>query len=219
MKAVGKGILLVASLLAGAALTLWTGSGWALAATALVLTVPAGGWFWNRMARRGLTASVQALASAEKESPVTVSLAVRPGMLPPVGPVWAEILVENDLTGEKSGLRFPLQAEGDRWTGHITLKSAHCGRLRICLDALELWDPMGILRCRVPVGQNVKMAILPDLFPVAWDPANGVLPGTMPGRAHPNGERIGRKFISCGNTGRATTSGASTGNSPPSWTG
>lgn len=174
VKAVGKGILLVASLLAGAALTLWTGSGWALAATALVLTVPAGGWFWNRMARRGLTASVQALASAEKESPVTVSLAVRPGMLPPVGPVWAEILVENDLTGEKSGLRFPLQAEGDRWTGHITLKSAHCGRLRICLDALELWDPMGILRCRVPVGQNVKTAVIPDLFPVAWDPAKGI---------------------------------------------
>lgn len=174
VKAIGKGILLSASLLAGAVLTLWTGSGWALAATALVPVILAMGRLWNQLARKGLTVSLQAPASAEKGAPVTAALTVRPGKLPPVGPVWAAVSVDNDLTGENARLRFPLQAEGDRWTGHVTLNSACCGRLRIGVSDLELWDPLGVLRCRVPVDQNTKTAVIPDLFPVAWDPAKGI---------------------------------------------
>lgn len=168
------GLTTAAAAVLGGGLALRTGSGWALAALAPVLTVPIGCYLWNLAARKGLTAALQAAPSAGKHQPVTVRVTVRPGFLPPVGPVTAELEVHNDLTDETSRRSLPLTAAGDCWIGDTDLTSDYCGRLRLTVTAVSLWDPLALLRCRKSTEENVKIAVVPELTPLSWDPAMGL---------------------------------------------
>lgn len=160
----GAWLRLILLLAAGAALLLWSGSAWALAAAALPL-LSLLSLLWGLLARRGIRAALSGPGTAEKGRSLRLHLSVR-WRVPPLGRVQCLLSVRSALTGEETQFTLPLRQGRAQWQ----LTAAHCGQLRITIRELLLWDCCGILALRCRVSGTHQITVLPDTFPVELPP-------------------------------------------------
>ncbi len=136
---------------------------WAVSLSVLLLLLPMMTWLWNLWQRRHVSVQLEMTSSAEKGQIVRGALHLSAGALAPAGCVWALVSVHNDLTDEENRIKLPIQPNGEM---AFTLRTDHCGRLRVSVERLWLMDIFGFLpvKCRAKAQRHVT--ILPETFPV-----------------------------------------------------
>lgn len=144
-----------------------TASPWALAAPAALLVLPPLTLLWSLWARRGLRASLTLPGSGAKGAALAGEVLIWGRAA--AGPVQCELLVRNDLTGEEERLLLPLEPVPGGCRGTFRTVTRHCGRLRVRVEALRLYDLCGLFFVRGRAEAARTATVLPETFPVELD--------------------------------------------------
>lgn len=116
--------------------------------------------------RGKLHGTLRAPTSAAKDEPCEATLTLTNDSFLPAARLECELRIENELTGEVGKERI-CTGVGARGTTRqtLTLKSAHCGRLKIYTQTARVFDCFGLFSLTVPLEFDAKVTVLPELFP------------------------------------------------------
>lgn len=101
---------------------------------------------------------LEAASSLQKGSQATVRITAENGT-PLPGNLSGRLRVRNLLTGEWADLRLDEAAAGG-----IALRSLHCGRLKITLENVRLYDCFGLVGVPVRCREQCHITVLPEFF-------------------------------------------------------
>lgn len=148
-------------------LTLYYGSGGALALGAMLLILPLGSLPVHLCLRKRLRVRVEAPAVARKgdEGGVTVWLE-NPTLLPALR-IRCRVTVRNQLNGESCTQHVMTWAfpKGKR-RASLRLGSEYCGRIRISVEQVKLYDCLGLIGVPCGCTGEAHMTVQPDTFPI-----------------------------------------------------
>lgn len=163
-------------------LSLWAwlffGSPAGLALAGVLILLPLLGLVGNRILRKGLELKIEASPSVRKGDAGSLTLTVRnPGVISGVL-LRCRVRVENQLNRQISTqtLLFPVLPRQNR-VSSLTAGSAYCGRVRISLEKITLFDCFGLIGLPCTPGEAVHLVVQPDTF--------GVEPVLLPNPGHP----------------------------------
>ena len=80
---------------------------------------------------------------------------------PALFPLRLTLLVENELTGETQRLERSCRLKKREAVCELSLRSAHCGALRICLEDCRAVDALGLFSRRFPAAAEAECLVLP----------------------------------------------------------
>ena len=148
-------------------LTLYYGSGGALALGTMLLILPLGSLPVHLCLRKRLRVRVEAPAVARKgdEGSVTVWLE-NPTLLPALR-IRCRVIVRNQLNGESCTQHVMTWAfpKGKR-RASLRLGSEYCGRIRISVERVKLYDCFGLIGVPCGCTGEAHMTVQPDTFPI-----------------------------------------------------
>ena len=148
-------------------LTLYYGSGGALALGAMLLILPLGSLPIHLCLRKRLRVRVEAPAMARKgdEGGVTVWLE-NPTLLPALR-IRCRVTARNQLNGESCTQHVMTWAfpKGQR-RASLRLGSEYCGRIRISVEQVKLYDCFGLIGVPCGCTGEAHMTVQPDTFPI-----------------------------------------------------
>lgn len=148
-------------------LTLYYGSGGALALGAMLLILPLGSLPIHLCLRKRLRVWVEAPAVARKgdEGSVTVWLE-NPTLLPALR-IRCRMTARNQLNGESCTQHVMTWAfpKGQR-RASLRLGSEYCGRIRISVEQVKLYDCLGLIGVPCGCTGEAHMTVQPDTFPI-----------------------------------------------------
>ena len=148
-------------------LTLYYGSGGALALGAMLLILPLGSLPVHLCLRKRLRVRVEAPAVARKgdEGSVTVWLE-NPTLLPALR-IRCRVTTRNQLNGESCTQHVMTWAfpKGQR-RASLRLGSEYCGRIRISVEQVKLYDCFGLIGVPCGCTGEAHMTVQPDTFPI-----------------------------------------------------
>lgn len=148
-------------------LTLYYGSGGALALGAMLLILPLGSLPVHLCLRKRLRVWVEAPAVARKgdEGSVTVWLE-NPTLLPALR-IRCRMTTRNQLNGESCTQHVMTWAfpKGKR-RASLRLGSEYCGRIRISVEQVKLYDCFGLIGVPCGCTGEAHMTVQPDTFPI-----------------------------------------------------
>lgn len=148
-------------------LTLYYGSGGALALGAMLLILPLGSLPVHLCLRKRIRVRVEAPAMARKgdEGGVTVWLE-NPTLLPALR-IRCRVTARNQLNGESCIQHVMTWAfpKGQR-RASLRLGSAYCGRIRISVEQVKLYDCFGLIGVPCGCTGEAHMTVQPDTFPI-----------------------------------------------------
>lgn len=148
-------------------LTLYYGSGGALALGTMLLILPLGSLPVHLCLRKRLRVRVEAPAVARKgdEGSVTVWLE-NPTLLPALR-IRCRVIVRNQLNGESCTQHVMTWAfpKGQR-RASLRLGSEYCGRIRISVERVKLYDCFGLIGVPCGCTGEAHMTVQPDTFPI-----------------------------------------------------
>ncbi len=85
----------------------------------------------------------------------------------PQGRVICLLEGENLLTGEQFQMRLGMSAAVRGTSAQaVEFTSRHCGKLRLSLSALEVYDPFGLFRWVIPENEEAVILYQPDTFQI-----------------------------------------------------
>lgn len=135
-----------------------------LCAAGVWLLAPLLSWLALLCSRRKLQVQLSCAATAEKNKPTALAIALRRPKWLPVGAVRFHIETENTVTGERQTLS--LRGEPVR----ATLSSRYCGCIRLRVARVTVWEAFGIFPLVLRRSAQRQLCILPDTFPVQLTP-------------------------------------------------
>lgn len=148
-------------------LTLYYGSGGALALGTMLLILPLGSLPVHLCLRKRLRVRVEAPAVARKgdEGGVTVWLE-NPTLLPALR-IRCRVTARNQLNGESCTQHVMIWAfpKGKR-RASLRLGSEYCGRIRISVERVKLYDCFGLIGVPCGCTGEAHMTVQPDTFPI-----------------------------------------------------
>lgn len=148
-------------------LTLYYGSGGALALGVMLLILPLGSLPVHLCLRKRLRVRVEAPAVARKgdEGGVTVWLE-NPTLLPALR-IRCRVTTRNQLNGERCTQHVMTWAfpKGQR-RASLRLGSEYCGRIRISVEQVKLYDCFGLIGVPCGCTGEAHMTVQPDTFPI-----------------------------------------------------
>lgn len=148
-------------------LILYYGSSGALALGAMLLILPLGSLPVHLRLRKRLRVRVEAPAVARKgdEGSVTVWLE-NPTLLPTLR-IRCRVIVRNQLNGESCTQHVMTWAfpKGQR-RASLRLGSEYCGRIRISVEQVKLYDCFGLIGVPCGCTGEAHMTVQPDTFPI-----------------------------------------------------
>lgn len=148
-------------------LTLYYGSGGALALGTMLLILPLGSLPVHLCLRKRLRVRVEAPAVARKgdEGSVTVWLE-NPTLLPALR-IRCRVTTRNQLNGESCTQHVMTWAfpKGQR-RASLRLGSEYCGRIRISVEQVKLYDCLGLIGVPCGCTGEAHMTVQPDTFPI-----------------------------------------------------
>ena len=145
----------------------YTGSAWVLTAAVLLPVAELLSLLWNLAARRSLRLSIFLPSGSGKGEAVCGRAEVVGGSFLPLGRVWCELHVQNDLTGEAGALFLPMEQNGNGVSRSFCVNTRHCGRVTGSVKRLVLTGFFGILSVSCPVDAHASMTVMPDMFTAA----------------------------------------------------
>ncbi len=146
---------------------LYYGSGGALALAAVLLLLPLGSLPVHLSLRKHLRVRVEAPGAVRKgdEAGFTVCLD-DPTLLPAVR-VCCRVTTENQLNGECCTQKVMLWALPKRERrAALRLESEYCGRIRISVEKVVLYDCFGLIGIRCQCTAKAHVTVQPDTFPI-----------------------------------------------------
>lgn len=132
-------------------------------AAALWLLAPALSWLLLRLCRGKLRPEIVCPATAEKGTPISLTLYLHAPKWLPLGAVCFRLEAENTVTGERQSFRLRGASR------QLTLESRYCGCLRLRLVRLTVKEAFGILPVSVRPAVQRQLCILPNTFPVRME--------------------------------------------------
>jgi len=166
---IGRGLLWLLAIPVLLSLLLLTGSLWLIGLMAVVVLLPLFSLFWNRAAGKRAAVKVSLPSSARKKTEAKGKISAAFEKLQPLGRVYCSLELVNDLTGERTLLRVPLERDKEGYAAEFAVMTAHCGRIRGLAGALTLADFFGFLPTRIGTDSEGRMTVLPETFPVEVD--------------------------------------------------
>lgn len=146
-------------------LTLYYGSSGALALAAALLVLPLGSLPIHLFLRKRLRVRVEAPAVVRKgdEGGVTICLE-NPTLLPALR-IRCRVTTRNQLNGERCTRNVMTWAfpKGQRRTS-LRLGSEYCGRIRISVEQVKLYDCFGLIGVPCGCSAEAHMTVQPDTF-------------------------------------------------------
>ena len=149
-------------------------AGWLLAAVSLILPLLSG--LFTRMIRNRLQAEMTMAAYGQSGEVTCGKILLRNRSFLPADRLLCLVGCENLLTGEKERVSIHMAAPARMQVDQeIRLKSRHCGRVRLTLRQVTLYDPFGLFRFRIPMGRETQTLTLfaPETFPTEVQIAYG----------------------------------------------
>lgn len=149
------------------------GSGAALALGLMLILVPLGTIPVSLVQKKKLAVKVEAAISQRKGDTGTISLKLENPTVFPVLRVCCDVIAKNQLNGEILTQRvstwiFPGKAQ----ICPLQVESAFCGRLRVWVSQIVLYDCFGLFGIRCMCDSVTHMTIQPDTF----EPTISLLP-------------------------------------------
>ena len=141
------------------------GSGIALALAVLLILIPVGTLPVSLILKNKLTVQVQADMSLRKGDEGNITIGLDNPTFFPALRVRCDVTVRNQLNRETRKLQL-LTWVGPRKTqeSSLTLGSDYCGRMRIWVPQVVLYDCFGIFGVKVPCDAVAHMTVQPDTF-------------------------------------------------------
>ena len=145
---------------------LYYGSGGALALAAVLLLLPLGGLPIHLCLRKRLRVRVEAPAAVRKGDEGSITLCLDPALLP-AARVCCRVTTENLLNGERCTQKIMLWALPKReQRATLRLGSEYCGRIRVSVEKVTLYDCFGLIGIRCQCGDKAYVTVQPDTFPI-----------------------------------------------------
>lgn len=144
---------------------LYYGSAAALLLAVLLVLVPICTLPINLRARNRLCAGLSAPVSLRKGSGGKVTLTLENGTVFPVFRVRCRLLAENQLNRQRQTLDEMTWLPGRRKKElSMNIGSPYCGRIRLSVDRIVLYDCFGLIGVRCKCDAVTHMAVQPDTF-------------------------------------------------------
>ena len=166
---IGRGLLWGLAVIVLLALLVLTGSVWLIGLLVLLVLLPLLSLAWNSAAGKRADTRVSFPANARKRSETKGKVSAAFHGLQPLGRVYCARALHNDLTGEQTLLRLPLERTGEGYEADFSVRTAHCGRICGTVLQLTLTDFFGLLPTKSAVSAEGHMTVLPETFPVEVD--------------------------------------------------
>lgn len=147
---------------------LYYGSGAALALAAVMLLIPLVSLPVNLYLKKQLKTCVEAAVSLRKGDDGTVSVTVQNPTIFPALRIRCDVVVQNQLNREKHSekiLTYALSKKKQKNT--LRLGSEYCGRIRIAVSKVTLYDCFGLIGIRYDCKAVAHMTVQPDTFETA----------------------------------------------------
>ena len=110
---------------------------------------------------------IQAEAAGEKSQFLKGSVTIENTGLFSLDRIGCTVKCENLMTGEVFHQSLRMGALGRMTTDReFEFKSRHCGRLRLSVPKLTLYDPFGIFRFRIQTEGETRTLVRPETFPL-----------------------------------------------------
>lgn len=148
-------------------LTLYYGSGGALALGAMLLILPLGSLPVHLCLRKRLRVRVEAPAVARKGDEGSVTAWLENPTLLPALRIRCRVTARNQLNGESCTQYVMTWAfpKGKR-RASLRLGSEYCGRIRISVEQVKLYDCFGLIGVPCGCTGEAHMTVQPDTFPI-----------------------------------------------------
>lgn len=144
---------------------LYYGSGAALALSALLLLIPLCSLPVHIYLKKRLMFSVQTPISQRKGDESTVRVTVHNPTAFPALRICCDVVVVNQLNREKRKQRIMTYALGKKkQTSTLRLGSEYCGRIRVAVPRVTLYDCFGLVGFRYETEALAHMTVQPDTF-------------------------------------------------------
>lgn len=144
---------------------LYFGSSSALALAVIMVLIPLLSVPANLVLRRAMEVAVESAGSLRKGDTGTLTVKLRNSALLPAIKVVCQVTVDNQLNREQINQRlytfvFPMKEQ--RSTLHI--RSEYCGRLRIHVEKLKLYDCFGLVGIPCSAAATSYITVQPETF-------------------------------------------------------
>ena len=148
-------------------LTLYYGSGGALALGTMLLILPLGSLPVHLCLRKRLRVRVEAPAVARKGDEGSVTVWLENPTLLPAQRIRCRVTTRNQLNGESCTQHVMTWAfpKGQR-RASLRLGSEYCGRIRISVEQVKLYDCFGLIGVPCGCTGEAHMTVQPDTFPI-----------------------------------------------------
>ncbi len=151
------------------ALLLWCfayfGNGAALALSILMILVPVCTVPFSVLLKKRISVQIEAAVSQRKGDEGTITVKIENPTIFPILRVRCDVTVQNQLNLEERKLRFVtwvLPKKTQRCT--LRVGSEYCGRLRVWVPQVVLYDCFGLLGIRCKCSAVTHMTVQPDTF-------------------------------------------------------
>ena len=143
----------------------WFGSGEALALAGLLILVPLANIPVSAFLRKKLVITAEAAVSLRKGDEGTISVKLENPAVFAALRVRCEVIVQNQLNGESTRQHILTWAPAKKVQKcTLRLGSEYCGRLRVWVPQVILYDCFGIFGIRCKCGAVTHMTVQPDTF-------------------------------------------------------
>ncbi len=166
-----RGIIWLLALVLSLAVFIKSGSWWVTVIPIAMVLIPVISLILNRFFAAEAEIRIALPESARKGESTRGEISLGFPARPPLGRIFAELEIVNDLTYEKVRLTIPLEKTGKGFEGGFDISSRHAGRIRCAADELLLTDYFGVIPVRRVVSAEAHMTVMPDTFPVEIDNA------------------------------------------------
>ena len=115
---------------------------------------------------RNISVDIQCSSSLQKNTETEISMMLNNPTKFSGSRGECELLCENLLTGEKTGMRIPFALpakSADRVQTGVSF--SHCGKIAISVRGIYAYDIFGIYRAKATVECNTASLVLPQLYP------------------------------------------------------
>ena len=115
---------------------------------------------------RNISVDIQCSSSLQKNTETEISMKLNNPTKFSGSRGECELLCENLLTGEKTGMRIPFALpakSADRVQTGVSF--SHCGKIAISVRGIYAYDIFGIYRAKATVECNTASLVLPQLYP------------------------------------------------------
>ena len=144
---------------------LYFGSGAALAFAVLMVLIPLISMPVNLYVKRQLQISIDSAVSLRKGDPGSIAVTVDNPTLFPALRICCDVVVQNQLNREKHCQRLMTYALPCKMQkSELRLASEYCGRLRIWVPRVMLYDCFGLIGVRCNCEAIAHMTVQPDIF-------------------------------------------------------